>query len=262
MSKIYPLFSGSTGNCTYLSAASGSVLVDCGGSFRAVCAALDAVGAAAEEISAVLVTHEHSDHIKGLKVFLNKTDAELIASEQTLNALIAANQVPPKTKTRVIGDTALETAGMSVKRFATSHDCAGSSGYCFTMPDGRRISVCTDLGVVTDEVRRAITGSDAILLESNHDIEMLKKGPYPPVLKMRILSDTGHISNNACAAELAGLLRAGTTRFILGHLSRNNNTPPLALSCARAALIDADADIGVDCTLSVAAPNGNGVTVI
>ena len=130
------------------------------------------------------------------------------------------------------------------------------------MPDGRKISVCTDLGIMTDTVRSAIAGSDAVLLESNYDIDMLKKGPYPAELKMRIMSDRGHLSNNACAAELAGLLKSGTTRFILGHLSRNNNTPHLALSSAKNALTSAGAVIGSDCILEVAAPKNNGVTVL
>ena len=111
-------------------------------------------------------------------------------------------------------------------------------------------------------MREAILKSDCILIESNHDIEMLKRGPYPPLLKMRILSDRGHISNNACAAELAALLKSGTTRFILGHLSQNNNTPNLARSCAEAALMAVGAQNGKDYLLSVAAPKDNGVTVI
>ena len=130
------------------------------------------------------------------------------------------------------------------------------------MPDGKKISVCTDLGVVTDGVRSAIKGSDAILIESNHDVEMLNRGPYPPELKMRILSDHGHISNNACDAELVRLLNSGTKRFILGHLSQKNNTPLLALSSAEAALADEGAKNGRDYLLSVAAPTGNRVTVV
>ena len=111
-------------------------------------------------------------------------------------------------------------------------------------------------------VRDAIKGSDAILIESNHDVEMLSKGPYPPELKMRIMSERGHISNNACAAELVRLLNAGTQRFILGHLSKKNNTPLLARSSAEAALADEGAKNGRDYLLSVAAPTENKVTVV
>ena len=107
-----------------------------------------------------------------------------------------------------------------------------------------------------------IEKSDLLLFESNHDIEMLKKGPYPPHLKVRILSDKGHISNNACSAELGSLLQKGTTRFILGHLSQHNNIPMLAKKTAEAALIDIGAENEKDYKLSVAAPFGNGVSII
>lgn len=130
------------------------------------------------------------------------------------------------------------------------------------MPDQKSIAVCTDSGVVTDEIRNAVLGCDAVLLESNHDLDMLKKGPYPPHLKVRILSDRGHLSNNACAAELPALLNGGTTRFILGHLSQHNNTPMLAKATAEAALLKCGAQNNKDYILTVARPKISGVTVI
>lgn len=263
MSRICPLFSGSTGNSTYIAGYCGAFLVDAGASVRSLTAALEKAGGGLSEISAILITHEHFDHVKGLKPLLNKTGITVIASKETLEALIAADKLPAGTKTEVIGsETPLEYQGTLITRFETSHDCEGSSGYTFLMPDGKKISVCTDLGVVTDSVRSEIVGSDAILIESNHDVEMLNKGPYPPELKMRIMSDRGHISNNACATELVRLFNTGTQRFILGHLSQKNNTPLLALSCAEAALADIGAKNGRDYILSVATPTENRVTVI
>ena len=263
MSRICPLFSGSTGNSTYIAGANGSFLVDAGASLRSLTAALEGAGGALTEISAIFVTHEHFDHIKGLKPLLNKTGLTVVASEKTLKALITADRLPAGTKTCVIdGEAPFECNGAVISRFATSHDCEGSSGYTFLMPDGKKISVCTDLGVVTEDVRKAISGSDAVLIESNHDVDMLNKGPYPPELKMRIMSEKGHISNNACSAELAGLLNSGTKRFILGHLSQKNNTPLLALSSAEASLADIGAKNGRDFILSVAGPTENRVTVI
>ncbi len=262
MSRICPLFSGSTGNSTYIGTKNGGILIDAGASFKGICNALDYAGGSIEEILAVAVTHEHIDHIKGLKTLLNKIGARLIASEKTLEALARADKIPPKADITVLDKGCEDICGIEISRFETSHDCEGSSGYRLALPDGKCVSVCTDFGVMTDEVRVALTGSDLVLLESNHDVEMLKKGPYPPELKVRIMSERGHISNNDCAFELPRFLQSGTSRFILGHLSQHNNTPVLARSCAEAALMDIGAKNGKDYVLSVAAPQDNRVTVI
>ena len=262
MSRICPLYSGSTGNSTYIATENCGILVDAGASFKGLCNALERAGGCYDEIKAVLVTHEHTDHIKGLKTFLRKTNASLVASKGTLSALLKSEIIPTNTNVIEIGDKPIDCFGVLVNRFSTSHDCEGSSGYSFILPDTKKISVCTDLGVVTDEVRDAIYKSDVLLFESNHDIEMLKRGPYPPMLKVRIMSDKGHISNNACATELKSFFANGTQRFILGHLSQNNNTPLLARAAAEAALMDLGTKNGVDYMLTVASPTDNGVTII
>lgn len=261
MSRICPLFSGSTGNCTYIATPNGALLVDAGASMKGIVSAIERAGGDFGEVAAVAVTHEHIDHIKGLKTFLSRTSAKLIGSADTLEALASQDKIPEKT-TVIEADTETEINGIIISRFATSHDCKGSSGYVFTLPDGKKAAVCTDLGVVTDSVRAAISGCELVLIESNHDIEMLKRGPYPPNLKLRIMSDTGHISNVACAAELKTLLQSGTRRFILGHLSQKNNTPLIARASAEAALMDLGACNGKDYILSVASPKENGVSVI
>lgn len=261
MSIICPLFSGSTGNSTYLSYENTGILVDAGMSCKGISNALLNVGSDIENIKAVVVTHEHTDHIKGLKTVLKKSGAMLLASSDTLETLANCDMIPNGTQVIALDQNGLCIDEIGVSRFNTSHDCKGSSGYIFLMPDGKKVSVCTDLGIVTDEVRNAITGSDVILLESNHDIEMLKRGPYPPQTKLRILSDLGHISNNACAAEVKRLFENGTERFILGHLSLNNNTPLLARSASESALMDLGAQNGKDYLLKVAHPKENGVTV-
>lgn len=262
MSKISPLYSSSSGNSTYIGTKNGGILIDAGASFKGINEKLLALDTTAKEILAVAVTHEHIDHIKGLKTFLKNSGASLIASADTLNALAQKDCIPKNTKIIVSEERAIDICGIEIKRFGTSHDCVGSSGYTLTLPDNKKVAVCTDLGVMTDTVQQAIIGSDLVLLESNHDIEMLKKGPYPPQLKVRILSDKGHLSNNICAAELKTLLQNGTKRFILGHLSQHNNTPLLAKSCATAALMDLGAKIDKDYLLYVATPNNNGVSII
>lgn len=261
MSKICPLFSGSTGNSTYIGTKNGAVLVDAGASMKRIITALECAGGTAEEIKAIAVTHQHIDHITGLRPILNKLKIPLIASEKTIEALAVANKIPEGARVIAI-ENQVEVEGIIINRFATSHDCEGSSGYSFILPDQKKFTLCTDLGIVTDEVRNALNGSDLVLLESNHDVEMLKRGPYPPELKIRIMSDKGHISNNVCSAELVKLLKNGTKRFILGHLSQNNNTPLVARSSAEAALMDIGAENGKDYLLYVAHPQGNGVTVI
>lgn len=262
MSKICPLYSSSSGNSTYIGTKNGGILIDAGASFKGINENLANIGQTVQDIFAVAITHEHTDHVKGLKTFLNKTNAKLLASAQTAETLIASGLIPQKTEVITLDNSPLEINGIELCRFETSHDCAGSSGYTLILPDGKKIAVCTDLGVVTDTVRNAILGSDLVLLESNHDINMLKSGPYPPQLKVRILSDFGHLSNNMCANELKYLLQNGTRRFILGHLSQHNNTPLLAKSCAEAALMDLGAKSGIDYILGVAKPTCNGVTVL
>ena len=261
MSKICPLFSSSSGNSTYIGTPAGGILVDAGASFKSINQAMESNGEDINSVKAVTITHAHDDHIKGLRPLLKNTDAILIATKQTAELLIEANKIPENTKIKIIEDE-MEFMNVNIKSFATSHDCEGSCGYKFELLDGKKISICTDLGIVTDSVRQAIIGSDAIVLESNHDISMLKNGPYPQHLKLRILSDLGHISNNVCATEIKNLLKSGTTRFVLGHLSQHNNTPLLALSSAEAALMDLGAKNGRDCLLSVASPKNNGVMII
>lgn len=261
MARLCPLFSGSDGNSTYISSENGAILVDAGASFKALKAALENCGGSIEEIRGIFITHEHSDHIKGLKPLINKTKLPVFASESTLDALVQLGAVPAGADLNPI-QSKFELCDILVKRFNTSHDCNGSSGYTFTLSGDNKIAVCTDLGIVTDEVRNALSGSKTILFESNHNIEMLKKGPYTPQLKMRILSEYGHLSNNACAAELPAFLKQGTTNFILGHISKNNNTPLLALQSSRAALADIGAKKDVDYTLKAAAPTGNEVVFL
>lgn len=258
MSKFCPLFSSSSGNSTYIASADGGILVDAGASLKGIVSALENAGGSIEEIKAIAVTHEHIDHIKCLSTLLKKHKIPLIASADTVSALKELNKIPDGTEI-IIADSDIVIGGIKINRFSTSHDTLGSSGYTFTLPDGVKIGVCTDLGIMTDGVRAALKGSAAMLIESNHDIEMLRRGPYPPELKLRIMSEKGHLSNNACAAELADFLKNGTTRFVLGHLSQHNNLPLVALSAARAALADIGAEENKDYLLTVAKPQGNGV---
>ena len=145
----------------------------------------------------------------------------------------------------------MEAAGLFVRPFRTSHDAAESCGYSVVTSDSRRISVCTDTGVITPEIMSAISGSDLCMIESNHDIGMLETGPYPYYLKRRILSSRGHLSNDTCAKTACELIKSGTTRFMLGHLSRENNIPLLARQTTESALSLQGAKNGRDYLLEV-----------
>lgn len=255
MPKICPLFSSSEGNSVYVSGSSGALLVDCGVSCKAILNSLNERGIDEGEIKGILITHSHTDHTRSLKALANRLNVPVFATAQTVETLESQGKLCVGVDVNVIDDV-FDVAGIEVTPFETSHDAEGSVGYSFLMPDLTKISVCTDLGVVTDQVRSAIKGSNALLIESNHDLTMLKNGPYPPELKIRIMGEKGHLSNVACAAELPDLLESGTTRFILGHLSRHNNQPPIAKACSESVLIGKGARNGRDYLLSVAPIKG------
>lgn len=237
------MFSSSKGNSTYIGNANGGILVDAGVSFSRIAESLKREDIPLCSINAILITHEHSDHVKGLKSLLKKCKIPVIASRGTIYALEFHKIIDNNTERIYIDETEnYQISDFKICRFATSHDTVGSSGYVIDISDGQRVAVCTDLGIVTDEVYNSLKGADLVMLESNHDPVMLRLGPYPPELKIRIGGDKGHLSN-AVSAELIGrLFKSGSKRFVLAHLSENNNTPEKAESATRAALCDAGAD--------------------
>ena len=251
MARFCSLFSSSSGNCTYIGSSSGGVLIDAGVSAKQISLKLNSVGVSEKDIGAVFVTHEHGDHIKGLRVFASKHNIPVYATAGTINALENAGVINGKFPVFPIGD-GIECNGQLITPFHTSHDVAESCGYSVTTSDDRRICIATDTGIVTDEMREALTGCDLVLIESNHDIGMLRNGNYPYQLKRRILSDVGHLSNIACGDFITELIKSGTTRFVLGHLSKENNIPSLAYRTSKSALDCIGATENRDYILSVA----------
>ena len=251
MARFCPLFSGSSGNCTYVGTPEGGILIDAGVSAKRIETALWDRGIAMESIRGIFVTHEHSDHTAGLRVLQKRYHMPIYASPGTRSGLVGGGALPEDADCRTMGD-AVELAGMLVTSFRTPHDSRESTGYRVSTSDGRRLAVATDMGHMTDEVRGALCGCDLVLIESNHDIRMLENGPYPYVLKRRILAATGHLSNDACSCELPNLIRQGTTRLFLAHLSKDNNSPELAYITAQTALIEAGMTEDVDFILRVA----------
>lgn len=233
MARIYPLFSSSKGNSTYIGTKYEGILIDDGVSFARLKKALEVNELTPDAIKAIFVTHEHSDHTKGLAVLTKKINAPVFAQPLTLeylrkNCLINSEGFE-------ITDSA-EICGMKIRCFNTPHDTRESCGYRIELSDGKTVAVCTDLGHVTETVEQALLGTDCVLLEANYDIEMLRNSIYPFHLKTRIFSNNGHLSNPDSGAFAARLIKSGTTRLILGHLSQDNNTPALAESTVQRCL--------------------------
>lgn len=252
MARFCSLFSSSSGNCTYVGSSQGGVLIDVGVSAKKTADALREIDVDPNSISAIFVTHEHADHINGVRVFAERHGVKVYSSEGTMKGMEQAGVITPKMTADIIPSGGMEAGGIFIRPFRTPHDSLESTGYTFVMPDGKRLAVATDIGKITGTVMDAIYGCDLVLLESNHDVGMLKNGPYPFFLKERILSDHGHLSNESCAETAVRLMESGTTRFVLGHLSKENNMPVLAYETTRAAMKMAGATENLDYLLNVA----------
>lgn len=260
IARFYPLFSSSKGNAAFIGDAGGGILIDCGVSCKRLVTALEQCAIPPEAVRGVFITHEHSDHIKGLSVFTKKYHAPVFAQSDNLDYLCFAGVLPEDADTYAVDGAEVELAGYEIRAFATPHDTRQSCGYSVTTPDGRKITTCTDLGKITPTVRRYLFGSDLVLLESNYDERMLRHGGYPDFLKQRILSAHGHLCNDDAAEILPELIENGTTRIVLGHLSQENNTPNKAETCALTAL--SHLRRGADYILEVAPVESCGAVVV
>lgn len=236
MARIYPLFSSSKGNATFVGSQNGGILVDAGVSCKRLCTALSDNNISPEAIQGIFVTHTHSDHIAGLKVFTKKYNIPVFAQEINLIELENKEKVSPLCKLTAVDNCDICVGDFKVHSFATPHDTPASCGYRINTPDGKTVVTCTDLGQVTPTIEENLKSADMVLLESNYDENMLRNGSYPYDLKMRISSNHGHLSNTDCGKQLLNLLKNGTYRFILGHLSQENNTPFIAEKSAVNAL--------------------------
>jgi len=225
LARIYPLFSSSKGNSTYIGSKTCGILIDAGVSYTRLVKALSANDIDISAVKGVFITHEHSDHISGVKMLTKKAGIPVFAQPYTLEGLFRSKAVYSWGED-MTGSICI--AGMEVKCFDTPHDANESCGYRITFENGKSCAVCTDLGYVTPDIEQALLGTDAVLLESNYDEAMLKNGPYPSYLKARIKSKFGHLSNSDSGKFAERLVQNGTTRIILGHLSQENNTPQTA----------------------------------
>ena len=252
LARFSTLYSSSKGNCVFIGCSGGSILIDAGVSAKKIEYALTEIGEQAENIKAIFVTHEHSDHINGLRAFAGRYGIKVFASGGTIDALDKGGHLNNKFQVHLMNKSGIEVAGMHILPFHTCHDCNEGLGYVIHTPDDRKIAVATDLGHYSNEVKSAISGCDLVMIESNYDKRMLIDGPYPYSLKCRIASGEGHLSNDECALATSELIGSGTTRFVLGHISADNNLPELAYKASLDAICRVGARLGCDFTLEVA----------
>jgi len=247
--KIYSLYSGSGGNSTFIRVGDSRILIDAGKSARALCRALTEIGEDVSQIDAIFITHEHSDHVSALEVLSKKHRIPIHITEASACAF-------DKLPTPALLDNLCrheigfceQVGEMKVSSFRTPHDSRMSVGYRIEFKDDGRdcaIGFATDIGYVSDEIRENLTGCQAVVIESNHDVDMLMNGPYPRELKMRVASKRGHLSNAECAEFACELAQSGTAAFMLAHLSKENNEPTFALDEVRGAVEECGADVFV-----------------
>lgn len=264
MPFIYSLCSSSKGNCTYLGSQTDGILIDAGIGIRNFASRMSLIGVNPSAVRGIFVTHEHSDHIKGLSKIQAKLKVPVYASEGTCLAIREKGAVEDPTCLHVLSpnyNPSVWIEKMEVSSFFTSHDSAQSQCYTVAFPEGKRAAVCTDLGLVTPDVHQALLGSDLVLLESNYEKTMLQLGIYPPFLKRRIAGKRGHLSNEDCAEEICKLYQSGIKKFILGHLSEENNYPELAFTNVVAELEKVGAALKNDYDLWVAPKDNHGEIV-
>ncbi len=236
--------SGSTGNCALVSCGDTHLLVDAGVSAKRIGACLAHHNLSAAAITACLITHPHRDHMAGLEVLLKHTDFPIYATAPAARQLCYRLAIDQRVHTFQAGEP-FSLGELSVLGIPTRHDAPGSVGYRFTEPGGKSACIVTDLGVVTPQVESGVRGCALAVIESNHDLDCLRNGPYPYPLQRRVAGPEGHLCNEDGAALCALAAQHGAHTVVLAHLSQQNNSPALARSAAEQALAGFDTRIEV-----------------
>jgi phosphoribosyl 1,2-cyclic phosphodiesterase len=259
--QLHILASGSTGNAVLVEMGGKQLLIDAGISARRIERGLSEVGIQVDRLDGVLITHEHSDHIKGIEVLVRKHHIPVYARPATWEAMNCRDKIPREYQ-KDLGSS-LDIGAVKVVPFATSHDAADPVGFCFYFQDYKWV-LATDLGIVTPGVEKALAYADVAILEANHDVDMLRNGPYPLFLKTRIRSRVGHLSNHEAGQILARTPRQRAMQVFLAHLSQQNNLPQLAERTVREVLQKSGCAVGEDiilhrtypdATISLSAPD-------
>jgi len=247
------LASGSSGNCQYIASEDTGLLLDAGLSGKYITNALNHINADIDKIKGILVTHEHSDHVKAVGIMMRKYGLDVYVTEKTWQAMAPKMGKINTDNVKIIEkDKVFQIGDISIDPYPVSHDAVDTVGYTFSHRDGN-ISVVTDLGHVPIELLTRVMDCDLLMMESNHNVEMLQAGKYPYYLKRRILSDKGHISNEVAAENIVRAIQAGDriSHVLLGHLSKENNLPELAYETAKAIMEENEIKVGLDVSLDL-----------
>ncbi|MBR4874746.1 MAG: MBL fold metallo-hydrolase [Clostridia bacterium] len=251
MIKFQPFLSSSSGNSTFVTDDETNILIDCGASGSYLEKCLQRVCSKGEELKALFLTHAHTDHIASAGVLSKKFNVPVYATKETF--LLGGKfleQVDEKNKKIISSGDDIQVGNLKIHAFPISHDIDGAVSY--TVSDNEtKFGIATDSGIVTDEILENLSGCETVIVESNHDIEMLSHGPYPYFLKRRILGEKGHLSNDACGELCAKLAKKGTKAFWLGHLSDHNNLPARAYESVSGVLKEKGIVVGTDVALNV-----------
>ena len=251
MFKFCNLYSGSSGNCSYVETENAKILIDCGVSCKKASEGLASIGVDFSSIDAILLTHEHLDHVKGLQVASKKYSIPIYANVGTFNNI--KQEIPDDIKNYFKSNEKFEIKDLKIYPFSIPHDAADPCGFNIVHND-KKISIATDIGHITNSIISNLEESSLLLLESNYEPEMLKCSKYPYNLKRRILGPNGHLSNEDAGIALSSLVNSGINNIILGHLSRENNFPELAYKTVVESLMSKHINID-NLSLSVASRN-------
>lgn len=238
--------SGSNGNCHYIQSKEGRILIDAGLSGKRIQERLLAVHANPNKIEGIFVTHEHIDHIKGVGILSRRWDIPIYANEGTWEGMKGSiGKIKPEHIKVIKTNESFVLKDLVIHPFSVYHDAIDPVGYCIETADAK-LSIVTDTGKICDEIKYHIQDSNFVLIESNHDIDMVKTGRYPWSLKKRILSELGHLSNIVCGETIVDLFQGKQMTFLLGHLSGENNTIDLAMDTVKQIVQNRGIMIGKD----------------
>ena len=254
MLKFCSLYSGSSGNCLFVGSKTTNILIDCGTSCKKICEGLASIDSSIEDIDAILVTHEHSDHIQSLGMVSKKFNIPVYANLETWQAMSKQKEKISNENIKYFSnDEDFILNDLTIHPFSTPHDAANPCG--FNIHNGKRkLSIATDLGHIDDNIMNQLDKSSFILLESNYDPEILKVSKYPFHLKQRIAGPNGHLSNQTAGKVISFLMKKDLKEVMLGHLSKENNFPELAYQTVVEELMSNNSDIN---TISIGVANRN-----